>query len=62
MKKQTKSDKLDESLSERRGKESTKTQSFSSRRHEALGARTPDYHKKHIMEHMKELHKMAKKK
>ena len=37
-KKQTAADKLDESLGERRGKESTKTQSFASRRHESRGA------------------------
>ena len=37
-KKQTAADKLDESLGERRGKESTKTQSFASRRHESTGA------------------------
>jgi len=38
MKKQTAADKLDESLGERRGKESTKSQSFASRRHESEGA------------------------
>ena len=38
-KKQTAADKLDESLGERRGKESTKTQSFKSRRDESRGAR-----------------------
>jgi len=38
MKKQTAADKLDESLGERRGAESTKTQSFASRRHESTGA------------------------
>ena len=37
-KKQTAADKLDESLGERRGKESTKSQSFASRRHESIGA------------------------
>ena len=37
-KKQTADDKLDESLGERRGKESTKSQSFASRRHESEGA------------------------
>jgi len=37
-KKQTASDKLDESLGERRGKESTKTQSYASRRKESIGA------------------------
>ena len=36
-KKQTAADKLDESLGERRGKESTKTQSFKSRRDESRG-------------------------
>ena len=38
MKKQTAADKLDESLGETRGKESTKSQSFASRRHESKGA------------------------
>ena len=38
MKKQTAADKLDESLGERRGAESTKSQSFASRRHESTGA------------------------
>ena len=37
-KKQTAADKLDESLGERRGKESTKTQSYASRRKESRGA------------------------
>ena len=37
-KKQTADDKLDERLSELHGKESTKTQSFASRRHESKGA------------------------
>jgi len=37
-KKQTAADKLDESLGERRGKESTKSQSFKSRRDESRGA------------------------
>ena len=37
-KKQTAADKLDESLGERRGAESTKSQSFASRRHESEGA------------------------
>ena len=37
-KKQTAADKLDESLGERRGKESTKSQSFASRRDESKGA------------------------
>ena len=38
MKKQTAADKLDERLSEEHGKESTKSQSFASRRHESEGA------------------------
>ena len=38
MKKQTAADKLDERLGETRGKESTKTQTFASRRHESIGA------------------------
>ena len=37
-KKQTAADKLDESLGERRGNESTKSQSFKSRRDESRGA------------------------
>ena len=37
-KKQTASDKLDESLGERRGAESTKTQSYASRRDESRGS------------------------
>ena len=37
-KKQTAADKLDERLGETRGKESTKTQTFASRRHESIGA------------------------
>ena len=38
VKKQTADDKLDESLGERRGAESTKSQSFKSRRDESKGA------------------------
>ena len=38
MKKQSKKDKMDESLSEKHGKESTKKQSFVDRRHESKGA------------------------
>ena len=37
-KKQTADDRLDESLGERRGAESTKTQSYTSRRDESRGA------------------------
>ena len=36
---QTKADRLDESLGMRRGKESTKKQSYKDRRHESKGAR-----------------------
>lgn len=39
MKKQSKSDKMDESLGMRRGKESTKKQSYKSRRDESKGMR-----------------------
>jgi hypothetical protein len=39
MKRQTKSDRLDESLGMRRGKESGKKQSYKSRRDESVGAR-----------------------
>ena len=38
MKKQSKESKMDESLGVRRGKESTKSQSYASRRHESEGA------------------------
>ena len=38
-KKQTSADRLDESLGMRRGKESTKKQSYKDRRHESKGAR-----------------------
>lgn len=38
MKKQTRKDKLDENLGMRKGKESSKTQSYSSRRNESVGA------------------------
>ena len=38
IKKQGANDRLDESLGERRGKESTKTQSYKSRRDESRGA------------------------
>ena len=38
IKKQTADDRLDESLGERRGAESTKTQSYKSRRDESRGA------------------------
>ena len=62
MKKQTKSSKMDESLAMRLGKESTKMQAYPARRHESKGASHPDDHKKAIMHHMSQLHKMAKKK
>ena len=39
MKKQGANDRLDESLGARRGKESTKTQSYKSRRDESRGAK-----------------------
>jgi hypothetical protein len=39
MKKQTKADKMDESLSMKHGKESTKKQSFKDRRDESQGAK-----------------------
>ena len=41
VKKQGANDRLDESLGMRRGKESTKSQSFKSRRNESRGARKP---------------------
>jgi len=37
MKKQTKKDKMDESLGMKRGKESTKEQAYPARRHESMG-------------------------
>ena len=39
MKKQSANDRLDESLGARRGKESTKSQSYKSRRNESRGAK-----------------------
>lgn len=39
MKKQTRADRMDESLGMRRGKESTKKQSYKSRRDESKGMR-----------------------
>lgn len=39
MKKQTKSDKMDESLGMRRGKESEKMQSYKDRRDESMGSK-----------------------
>ena len=39
MKKQTKADRMDESLSMKHGKESSKKQSMASRRHESKGAK-----------------------
>lgn len=39
MKKQSKKDKMDESLSMKHGKESKMKQSFSDRRHESMGAK-----------------------
>lgn len=69
MKKQSLADKLNESLGMRRGKESTKKQSYASRRNESKGASGADHHhkeaKRHLKEHMKHmgmLHKMAKSK
>ena len=41
MKKQSKADKIDESLGERRGKESSKKQSMKDRRDESKGAKKP---------------------
>lgn len=46
MKKQTKADKMDERLSEIHGKESTKKQSFESRRHESKDAKKTKSKKK----------------
>ena len=43
--KQSKASREDESLGMRRGKESTKSQSFASRRHESAGAKK-SHHKK----------------
>lgn len=39
MKKQSMKDKMDESMGERRGKESTKKQSMMDRRHESMGSK-----------------------
>lgn len=60
MKHQTKKDKMDESLGERMGKESSKKQSLKSRRHESEGASNPDHHHKALKHHLAALHKMAK--
>ena len=46
MKHQSKKDKMDESLSMKHGKESHKTQSFASRRHESEGATKYSGHSK----------------
>lgn len=42
---QSKADRMDESLGMRRGKESTKMQSYKDRRHESMGMKDP--HKRH---------------
>lgn len=47
MKKQTHASKLDESLAMRHGKESKKSQSYASRRHESEAEHHHDHHKKH---------------
>jgi hypothetical protein len=59
MKKQTKSKRMDEYLGMKRGKESNKSQSMTSRRHESEEMHGADHHMKHLKHHMKELHKMA---
>lgn len=59
MHKQTKADKMNESLGMRRGKESTKKQSMPDRRHESEGA-SHDHHSM-AMHHHKEMHKHLKK-
>lgn len=46
MKKQTKADRMNESLAMRHGKESTKKQSYASRRHESEGATKKSMHSK----------------
>lgn len=58
MKRQSKADKMDESLGMRRGKESEKKQSYKSRRDESKGA---SGHEK-AMHHMKEAMKCMRKK
>jgi hypothetical protein len=52
---QSRADRLDESLGERRGKESSKKQSYASRRHESRGARKDEHHERdedHPTRHM----------
>lgn len=54
---QSKASRMDESLGERRGKESTKSQSMKSRRHESMGAKKShgsydDHHEDHPSKHM----------
>ena len=63
MKRQSRSDRLDESLGERRGKESGKKQSYADRRHESEGSRKHGDHSHHAAlheHHLKEAMKHAK--
>lgn len=52
MKKQSKASRMDESLSMKHGKESTKKQSLASRRHESEGAKH-EHHSHHAKSHAK---------
>lgn len=61
MKKQTKADKLDESLGERRGKETTKKQSYKSRRDESVGASKQHKHHEKISHHLHKAHEALEK-
>jgi len=58
MKRQTKADRMDESLGERRGKESGKKQSYASRRHESKGMHEA---LEEAHEHLKAAHRHLKK-
>lgn len=49
---QSKADRMDESLGERRGKESSKKQSYKSRRHESAGMKKAMDHEDHPSKHM----------
>lgn len=60
MKRQTRADRMDESLGERRGKESSKKQSYKDRRDESKGAKKSHHEMAH--HHMKEAMKYMRKK
>lgn len=58
---QSKADRMDESLGERRGKESGKSQSYKSRRDESMGMRKSSKESRmHVMESMRDYDKPYK--